>query len=212
MVDVSPERISQNSGFQALVAVALELFAAEARVVKEMNPDQRNAYAARANALGTEARNAPASQKEQATADLGDLLGLSEAVTDALMLRAHTAAKEFSSAFPELAGMDERKKLDTLAEAVKRDPALPAAVEGMVQADISEQECLATCVALLIIFTSAAIAMMAVLIAGCIGLVIAPPLMVLCIIAACAFAAALIALAINIYASCIAHCKEVGDD
>src|SRR4051794_3945557 len=123
MVDVSPERISQNSGFQALVAVALELFAAEARVVKEMNPDQRNAYAARANALGTEARNAPASQKEQATADLGDLLGLSEAVTDALMLRAHTAAKEFSSAFPELAGMDERKKLDTLAEAVKRDPA-----------------------------------------------------------------------------------------
>jgi len=177
-----------------------------------MNPDQRNAYAARANALGTEARNGGASQREQATADLGELLGLTEAVTDALMLRAHTAAQEFSSAFPELAGMDERRKLDTLVDAVKRDPALPAAVEGMVQADISEQECLATCVALLIIFTAAAIAMLAVLIAGCLTLVIALPLMVLCIIGASAAMIALVALAVNIYNSCIAHCQEVGND
>jgi len=212
MVDVSPERISQNSGFQALVAVALELLAAETQVVKAMNPDQRSDYAARANALGTEARNAAASQREQATADLGELLGLTEAVTDALMLRAHTAAQEFGNTFPELAGMDERRKLDTLAEAVRRDPALPRAVEGMVQADISEQECLATCLALLIIFTSAAIAMLVVLIAACLTLILAVPLMILCIIGATAAMLAIVALALNIYNSCISHCKDVGND
>src|SRR4051794_15316296 len=155
MVDVSPERISQNSGFQALVAVALELLAAETQVVKEMNPDQRSDYAARANAVGTEARNASASQRERATADLGELLGLTEAVTDALMLRAHTAAQEFGNTFPELAGMDERRKLDTLAEAGRRDPPFPRAGGGGGPGGISQQGSPGEILAPLLIFTSA---------------------------------------------------------
>jgi hypothetical protein len=65
-------------------------------------------------------------------------------------------------------------------------------------------------VAPLTLFLTAAIALLVIGLVACVGLVLMPPLMILCIVGATAAFAAFTALTWNIYESCIANCQEAG--
>ncbi|QKW39944.1 hypothetical protein HUT06_42830 [Actinomadura sp. NAK00032] len=85
--------------------------------------------------------------------------------------------------------MDERTKLDTLTTAIKGDPVLARTAEQLVAtpvgaAEESPEACQTMCQALLVLFMSAATAMLAVGLLGCVWLGWIPPFMALCIMGA----------------------------
>ncbi|MEV0592943.1 hypothetical protein [Nonomuraea cavernae] len=205
--------MSQNPAFQQIVAAGMDLLAAQASIVKDLDDERRRAYVDKANALRAEARRNTESNREGLFADLGALVGITDTDARALTLRAQDAAREFVTAFPELRSMNERKRLDALTEAVKRDPVLISTVERLVSpgpagaGEESPQTCRAMCLALLILFMAAATAMWIAGLAACIWLGWIPPLMVLCMLGAIAAYLAFMAVVWSIYNGCTAGCE-----
>ncbi|NKZ05006.1 hypothetical protein [Actinomadura latina] len=213
MVEDIASRISQNQDFQRLVAAAMELAAAQAGTVRNMDAAQRQEYADKAAALRARLTRDPESRQEAPFGELGELVGITGARTQALVQKAEAAARAFVPAFPELRSMDERTKLDTLTTAIKSDPILARTAEQLVAtpagaAEESPEACQAMCLALLILFMSAATAMLAVGLLGCVWLGWIPPLMVLCIMGAIAAYAAFMAIVWTVYNGCMANCGQ----
>ncbi|MFB4319926.1 hypothetical protein [Actinomadura sp. 21ATH] len=175
MVEDIASRISQHQEFRRLVAAAMELAVAQAGIVRDMDAGQRQEYADKATALRGRLTRDSESRREAPFGDLGELVGMNGARVQALVRETEAAARAFVPAFPELRSMDERARPDTLTAAVKRDPALARTAEELVAADQSPEACQATCLALLILFMSAATAMLAVGLLGCVWLGWIPP-------------------------------------
>ncbi|WP_157431031.1 hypothetical protein [Actinomadura macra] len=217
MTEDIAHRMAQNPAFQQVVAAAMELFSGQAAVVKDLDDERRRGYVDKANALRADARRNSEANREAQFGDLGALAGITQAEARALTLRVRDAAQQFVTAFPELRSMNERTQIDTLTDAVKRDPVLISAVERLLSAgsagagEESPQTCQAICLALLITFMAAATAMFIVGLAGCVWLGWIPPLMVLCMLGAIAAYLAFMALVWNIYNGCAAGCEQ-GDD
>lgn len=209
--------MSQNPAFHEVLAVALELATAQTAVVKGMSPAQVRSYTETANALSVEMKSGAASNRPGVFAEVGKLFGITESDTRAFVLRLQGSVKKFVASFPELASMDERTRLDTLVDAINRDPAVVRAVKGLASSSApaaggpSQQECLAVCMALFLLFLAAALALaLYVMVYVCAPLVAAPPLFALCIAGTIAFSAGVIAIAFYLNGLCRADCLEAG--
>jgi hypothetical protein len=215
MAQITAERLSANPAFHELVTVATEFATAHGSVVRDMDLQQRRAYADQANALSAEVKSGAASKRREGFfRDLGALVGFAESDVHALLTRAQTAGQEFVAAFPEFAATDEQTKVDTLILALKHDHTVVRAARRMVApaqtdgaAAVSQQECEASCLIFFILFVTAAIVMFIIGIVGCILLGWIPPLMILCMAAATALLLAFLAIALDIYKACLANCQ-----
>ena len=218
MAQITAERLSANTAFQELVTVASEFAIAHGSVVRDMDLQQRRAYADKANALSAEVKSGAASKRREGFfQDLGGLVGLAEPDLRALLARAETAGQGFAAAFPEFAATDEQTKVDTMVLALKHDHTVANAARRIVSpaqdegaAAISPQECEASCLIFFILFVTAAIVMFIIGIVGCVLLGWIPPLMILCMAAAAALLAAFLAIANGIYQACLDNCQGGG--
>jgi hypothetical protein len=144
-------RTARNPAFQQVVATAMEFFPGQAAVVKDMDDGRRRRYVDTANALRADARRETEANREAPFEELGALAEITRTEARTLTPRVRDAAQQFVTAFAELRPMNERRQIDTLTDAVKRDPVLISAVERLVRAgsagvgEESPQTCQAIC-------------------------------------------------------------------
>jgi hypothetical protein len=215
MASIEAGELSKNPDFQGIISSGLEFAAAQSNIIKEMSNSQLEAYKNRIQILRDDLKGRSGLKENEIPKELAELSGLPASKLRELVRRLRLHATELNKAFPQMNSLDARTRFDLLLEAVKRDAKAVATMERIATAlsatatrEESEQTCEAICLALFILFLSAAMVMLALGIAGCVIQIILLPIAILCIVGVIAAFAAFMVVITNIYQSCLAGCQD----